>query len=497
MKEKLITLIENFKNLKILVIGDAILDSYVKGTPEKICREAPVMVYNIQETEHQCGGAANTAINVATLGAETYFLTVLGKDENSKELIEVLRKNKVHTEYIIRDKSRVTISKKRITASSNILMRIDEGTTSNISEVCQKEILERITELYPYMDAIIISDYAFGIIPDSLLNAIKSIVADNSKTVVVDARDLRRYKSMNPAAVKPNYEEAIKLLNIPKITEERASQILPFEEQLFEITGAQKVAVTLDSDGVLFFDKGKKFYLVPCVRRDNKNAIGAGDTFISALTLSLVSNLGGENAAEIASGAAAVVVQKDGTSGCTNNELRAYFNSVPKYISSIEDITKIIKDLKKQGNKIVFTNGCFDIIHKGHITLLNKARESGDVLIVGVNSDESISKVKGPERPINTLEDRLTVLAGLQSVNFLIAFEQESPVQLIKAINPDVFVKGGNYTETSIPEAPLLKKIGCAVKIVPYLEDHSTTHIINKIRDYTHEAEAGVLLQDK
>ena len=131
---------------------------------------------------------------------------------------------------------------------------------------------------------------------------------------------------------------------------------------------------------------------------------------------------------------------------------------------------------------VAFTNGCFDIIHKGHIALLNKAREAGDVLIVGVNNDNSIRKLKGPDRPINNLEDRITVLAGLQSVDYLIAFEEESPVHLIREVHPDVFVKGGNYSETSIPEAPLLKKLGCQVKIVPYIEDHSTTYIINKIQ---------------
>lgn len=151
-----------------------------------------------------------------------------------------------------------------------------------------------------------------------------------------------------------------------------------------------------------------------------------------------------------------------------------------------------MNDLKKQGKKIVFTNGCFDIIHKGHITLLNKAREAGDVLIVGVNNDNSIRKLKGPDRPINNLDDRITVLAGFQSVDYLIAFEEESPVQLIKQVHPHVFVKGGNYTETSIPEASVLKKLGCTVKIVPYIEEHSTTNIINKIRDINHEVEIEV-----
>jgi D-beta-D-heptose 7-phosphate kinase/D-beta-D-heptose 1-phosphate adenosyltransferase len=259
-------------------------------------------------------------------------------------------------------------------------------------------------------------------------------------------------------------------------------QVVEYAKKLHEITGASKVAVTLDVDGVLLLEKGKLPYRIIAVPHDNKNAIGAGDTFTSALTLVLAQKVEGKVAAEIAAAAAAVVVQKEGTIGCPNSELKSYFTAVPKYISNPQQLSEIVLDLRKQGKKIVFTNGCFDIIHKGHIALLNKAREAGDVLIVGVNSDNSIKKLKGPDRPINNIEDRLTVLSGLQSVDYLTTFEEESPVQLLREVHPHVFVKGGNYTETSIPEAPLLKKLGCIVKIVPYLEEHSTTQIINKIQ---------------
>lgn len=489
MQEQVNLLIENFKNLKVLVIGDAILDTYVKGAPDRVCREAPVLVFNVEEQEYQCGGAANTAINVATLGAETFYLTVLGKDQSAKELIDILKTNKVHTEHILKDKLRTTIAKKRITASSNILMRIDEGTTTEISEECQQQMFERVKELFPIIDAIIISDYGFGVITDWFINNIKSLNHENKKPIVIDARDLHKLKILQPEAVKPNYEETIKLLSIEKASSNRAQQISFYEQQLFELTGANKIAVTLDVEGVLFFEKGKEPYRVFCVPQDNTKAIGAGDTFISALTLSLASALDGEVAVEMAAAAAAVVVKKDGTVGCTNSELKAYFNSVPKYIVSIDDLLPIVKDLKKKGKKIVFANGCFDILHKGHISLLNKAREAGDVLVVGVNSDDSIRKLKGPGRPINSLEDRITVLAGLQSVDYLVSFEEASPLHLIKAVHPDVFVKGGNYSENTIPEAPLLKKIGTVVQILPYKEEHATTHIINKIRDKNKEVE--------
>ncbi len=482
MQEKLSDIIENFRNLKIVVIGDAILDTYVKGSPDRVSREAPVMVFNANEQEHYCGGAANTAINVAALGAETYFLTVLGKDSSSRELMDVLKKNKVNTDFIIRDKGRVTIAKKRIMASSHMLMRIDEGTTTGITGSCEKELLKKIAEVYDKVDAVILSDYGFGVMTNGVIEGIKEITSKERKVIVADGRDVSRFKTIKPDAVKPNYEETIKLLQIEKANQGRDIQIAEFAKKLHEITGADKVAVTLDADGVLFLEKNKTPFRIIAVPQDNRKAIGAGDTFTSALTLSLASQVKGDVAVQIAAASAAVVVQKDGTAGCTNNELKAYFTSVPKYISRPEQLTEIVNELKKQGKKIVFTNGCFDIIHKGHITLLNKAREAGDVLIVGVNNDNSIRKLKGPERPINNLEDRLTVLAGLQSIDYLIAFEEESPVQLIKQVHPHVFVKGGNYTETSIPEAPLLKKMGCIVKIVPYIEEHSTTRIINKIQ---------------
>lgn len=490
MKEKLKTVIDNFQKLKVLIIGDAILDTYVKGTTERICREAPVPVFTVQSKEHQCGGAANTAINVATLGAEVFFLTVLGKDANARELLDLLKKNKVHTAHILQDKHRVTIAKKRMTASSNIVLRVDEGTTDTISQACEKELLKKFIELYPVVDAIILSDYGYGVLTHSFIESIKDFATANHIPIVVDAKDLTRFKVLKPTAVKPNYEEALQLLNIKKaVNGSRVQQMIAFHKKILELTGAHKVALTLDADGVLYIEKGKPPYRIACVPHEDTKTIGAGDTFISALALSLASKLKGEVAAEIAAAAAAIVVEKDGTVGCTNNELKSYFNPIPKHVLSIADLERIVTDLKKNGKRIVFTNGCFDILHKGHVTLLNKARMLGDVLIVGVNNDASIRKLKGPERPINNLEDRLTVLAGLKSIDYLIDFEEDSPIDLIKAVHPHVFVKGGDYTETSIPEAPLVKKLGGEVKIVPYVEDHSTTQIINRIRDINEEIE--------
>ena len=488
MKKDIKNIIDGFKNRKILVVGDAVLDAYVHGSTDRICREAPVPVFNLQDEKFCCGGAANTAINLAALGAETYFLTVIGKDAHAKEMVDILQKHHVHCEYILKDKTRKTIAKKRVIASSSILLRIDEGSVTDINQHLENKLLQNFFEAEDFVDAIVLSDYGFGVITDSFIQSVKRMTSNFSKPVIVDSKNLTRFKNLHATSAKPNYEEYLKVVDLPKVSKaKRVEQVFNNREKLLENSGAASIAVTLDEDGVALVQKEKKNVHFPCIPRDQKNTIGAGDTFISALTLGIASGLTTELSTEIAAAAAAIVVQKDGTTLCSNMQLQSYFNAIPKYISTTEELLNIIKELREEGKRIVFTNGCFDLIHKGHIALLNKARKAGDVLIVGVNDDESTKKVKGNDRPVNTLEDRITVLAGLQSIDHLIAFSEESPLQLIKAVHPDVFVKGGDYTESSIPEMPLLKKLGCEVKIIPHTHETSTTDIIHRINEIVEE----------
>lgn len=488
MKTDIENAIEGFKKLKILVVGDAVLDTYVYGSTDRICREAPVPVFNKQDEKFCCGGAANTAINLAALGAETYFLTVIGKDANGKELLDILQKYQVHCEYVLKDKTRKTIAKKRVIASSNIILRMDEGSVSDISEDLENGLLQKLFDLEDFVDAILLSDYGFGVLTDRFIKSLKQITSTFSKPIVVDSKKLSRFKNLHPTAVKPNYEEYLDLMNFSKVPKnKRMEQVFQNSDALLKNSGATNIAVTLDADGVALIQKAKKPYYISCVPRDAKNTIGAGDTFISSLTLGISSGLPTETATELAAAAAAIVVQKDGTTLCSNVQLKSYFTAIPKYINTDAELTNVIKELREEGKKIVFTNGCFDLIHKGHIALLNKARDAGDILIVGVNDDESAKKVKGNDRPVNTLEDRITVLAGLQSIDYLIAFKEESPLQLIKAVHPDVFVKGADYNEGSIPEMPLLKKLGCQLKIIPHDYDISTTNIIQRINEIVEE----------
>jgi D-beta-D-heptose 7-phosphate kinase/D-beta-D-heptose 1-phosphate adenosyltransferase len=214
---------------------------------------------------------------------------------------------------------------------------------------------------------------------------------------------------------------------------------------------------------------------------------GAGDTYTSALTLALAVGAQGPAAADIASAAASVVVSKDGTSTCTGEELREYLLGHGKYMDDVSRLRDRARSYREQGKRVVFTNGCFDILHRGHVTYLSHAKMLGDVLIVAVNSDASVGRMKGPTRPIVPLEDRLQVLAAMSCVDHVIAFEEDTPVALIDAVRPDVFVKGGDYTRETLPEAPLVESLGGCVEILPFVEDRSTTGIIERIRDaYAH-----------
>jgi D-beta-D-heptose 7-phosphate kinase / D-beta-D-heptose 1-phosphate adenosyltransferase len=483
MKEELKNRIRNFNNYKVLVIGDAILDTYIKGSSDRLCREAPVPVINVREQEHDCGGAANTAINVAALGAETYFLTVIGKDQNSRELMETLKKNKVKTEYIIRDAERETLAKKRIVASSSILLRIDEGSSGPVNETSNLEINRIIRKLYKIIDAIIISDYGYGIISSSLIRNLEKLRVKKDKVLIIDSKELRKFKALRPTAVKPNYEETIKLLKLPKLEEhDRVNQVLENGKKLMDLTGALHVAATIDADGTVLFEKGKKPYRMFTVPQENKRAIGAGDTFISALALAFCSGMKGQEAVDTASAAAAVIIRKEGTGVCSGEELLSEFHEKTKYVKDLDILEKNIRSYKKDGKKIVFTNGCFDILHRGHVSFLNEAKKLGDILVVAINNDESIRKIKGEDRPINTMDDRIAVLTAIDSIDYLISFKEENSSYLIKKLRPEIFVKGGNYDIDSIQEAETVKKTGGEIKIIPILIKHSTTKLIRKIR---------------
>jgi D-beta-D-heptose 7-phosphate kinase/D-beta-D-heptose 1-phosphate adenosyltransferase len=248
------------------------------------------------------------------------------------------------------------------------------------------------------------------------------------------------------------------------------------------VAAAQIAAITLDRDGALFFERGREPYRTYARPVEHSRAAGAGDTFAAALGLALAAGGDLAAAAEIASAASAVVVAKEGTAVTTAAEVIGYLAAGDKYCPDRGALATRLESHRREGRRVVLTNGCFDLIHRGHIAYLSAAKALGDVLVVGVNSDVSVRRLKGPERPINALEDRVQVLAALSSVDHVVPFDEDTPVALVRAVRPDVFVKGGDYTPSMLPEAPVVESLGGVVRILPYVEDRSTTSMIARIR---------------
>jgi D-beta-D-heptose 7-phosphate kinase / D-beta-D-heptose 1-phosphate adenosyltransferase len=468
---------------RVLVIGDAMLDSYLSGAAERLCREAPVPIVSVAARDDAPGGAANAAANVSSLGGEARLLTVVGDDTDAERLRAALAASGVPSDELLADPERGTLLKQRVAADGHLLLRFDDGSTEPVRASIEARLIERLGELHSWCEAVLISDYGYGVLADAVLHALAQLQGHSPRPLVVDAKVLDRYRQLSPTAVKPNYVEAASLLGERQVSGigARADQMARHADRLLALCGADLAAVTLDSEGSLLLERGSAPYRTYARPSSNSRAAGAGDTFAACLTLALAAGADGPAAAELSSAAAAVAVGKQGTATCTADELVTYLNGASKQAADQYQLAQQVALARGQGRRIVFTNGCFDILHRGHVTYLNRAKELGEVLIVGLNSDRSVERLKGRGRPINPLEDRAQVLAALSCVDHIVPFDDDTPVELIRLLRPDVFVKGGDYTVETLPEAPLVRELGGEVQILSLVEDRSTSHLIERI----------------
>lgn len=476
--DSLSKILNQFTKLKVLIIGDAILDAFIQGRSSRICREAPVPVVDFQEITHTPGGAANTAVNIATLGANSYFLTVVGDDQAGQILLEKLNSFKVNTENIIKVKNRATLVKQRINADFQMIARLDSGSIDYLTNNTEKLLIDKLKQIYQQFQAVVISDYHKGLFTPKVITELANLQKKDPKILVVDSSFPTKFAKLNPTAVKPNYLEAITALNIKEVKKgiDRIGQIWQKRKQLLRKTGADIVAATFDVNGACFFDKEQTSANSYSPAQDHKNASGAGDTFTASLALSLSAGASLKQTARICYQATQQVLNQPGTTAVFLNQLKSDLKI------NINQTKQYIQKEKSLGKKIVFTNGCFDLLHVGHINYLKEAKESGDILIIGINTDKSVKKLKGNDRPINALEDRMAVLKALDGVDLVIPFSQDTPINLIRKLKPDVYVKGGDYSEDSLPEASVVKGYGGKVKIIPITVNRSTTKIIKSIK---------------
>ncbi|HEY7521920.1 MAG TPA: D-glycero-beta-D-manno-heptose 1-phosphate adenylyltransferase [Methylomirabilota bacterium] len=486
-------LIAAFPGLRVLVVGEAMLDAYLYGTSGRLCREAPVPIVAVDARVDVPGGAANAAVNARALGARVSLLSVIGDDAEGAALRAALVARDIDVSHVLAAAGRRTLAKHRVFAGAQMLVRFDAGTTSPVDRAQEAHVVDRLRVAFAEHDAVIVSDYGYGILTPRVISRLGALQTAAPRIIVADSKALGAFRGVGVTAVKPNYDETLRLLGGRGAARgaTRAEIMGRHGERLLDITGAQIAAVTLDTDGALFFERGRAPYRTYARPADHVRAAGAGDTFVSALALALAA--GGDLAAtaEIASAAAAVVVDKEGTATCSLGELHAYVAGDEKVAPDLAALLGRVDAARRAGKRIVLTNGCFDILHRGHIGYLNAAKALGDVLVVGVNTDASVRRLKGAARPINALEDRAAVLAGLSAVDHIVAFDEPTAVDLCAAVRPHVFVKGGDYTRERLPEAGVVESQGGEVRLLPYLHDRSTSSIIARVRAVREAAAMG------
>ncbi len=482
--------------IRVAVIGDVILDEYLDGQVNRISPEAPVPVHLVKSTVHGAGGAANAARNIKLAGGEVYLLSVLGEDEAAKQLKKLLAKDGIATKHLVTVDDRPTIRKTRITSNSHQMVRIDWERVHPISQAAQEQLLANLRALQ--FDALLVSDYAKGTMTANLLSNALELAIERGVPSTVDPKGRDFSKYLRATLVKPNRKEAIHALGLDPMGEYAGEEL---GRRLQRAFGIKNVLVTLGPKGMVLVpaDENGATIVLPSIPREVYDVSGAGDAVISMMTLGLACGASMAVSMHIANTAGALVVEKWGTQPIRLSELEAALRESPepgrheystkRKVIDRDTLRIVLKDPADRDRKVVFTNGCFDLLHAGHVTYLEEARSRGDLLVVGVNTDDSVRRLKGPKRPYVALGDRMRLLAALGCVDHVVAFSEETPHELIKALLPDVLVKGGDYDASATAGGPgfivgsdVVRAAGGKVDTIALVAGLSTTELAEKIR---------------
>ena len=477
-------------NTRVVVIGDLILDEYLDGAVSRISPEAPVPVHLVKNSSVTAGGAANVARNIQLVGGHCSLAGVCGNDGAADQLKQILKKDSVNTKYIQTDFDRPTVRKTRITASHQQLVRIDWEEVKPISTDIQERLLDRLKGID--CDCLVVSDYGKGCLPPRFLKALVSLAKDRDIPVVIDpkGKDYSGYSGAN--LITPNYKEACEALGLDST---KSWEPETLATSLQEKYGIQNVLVTLGASGMLGLTAEGGFHRLKAVTREVFDVSGAGDTVVSIMALGMGAGASFSDSMMLANTAAGCVVEKWGTQPIVRQELidslsasRSHgfgWSATPRKILSLEALKARIVDLREENRKVVFTNGCFDLLHAGHISYLEEARSLGHALVVGVNTDESVRKLKGESRPIVPCDQRMTLLAALECVDFVVGFGEDTPAELISTLVPDVLVKGADYELHEIVGADTVTKAGGTVERISFVDGLSTSEIVSRVKSGT------------
>ncbi|MBA3069693.1 MAG: D-glycero-beta-D-manno-heptose 1-phosphate adenylyltransferase [Hyphomonas sp.] len=472
-------IVEAARDKRVLCVGDVMLDRFVYGVVERISPEAPVPVLRQTRAASMPGGAANVARNLASLGLDAVIVGAIGEDEAGRELAGLLDQSPGISAHLVVLKGRPTTLKTRMVAGGQQLLRLDAEEVGPPDADSERALIAQITALIPAVSAILISDYAKGLLSAALIDAVLEGAHLHNLPVIADpkGKDFNRYGAVD--ILKPNAGELASAVGLPTATTEDVERALEAAQAQLP---AKAIVVTRAAQGMSYIAQGGPPGHVSGKARDVFDVSGAGDTSLAALAIAIVAGASLDEAVQLAILASGIAVGKSGTATVSASELldTAALEQWSQKAGtlSVDAMVGQIERWREGGLRIGFTNGVFDILHPGHIRVLEESRSRCDRLIVGLNSDASVKRLKGPERPVNDAVSRAQVLCGLASVDGVVVFEEDTPLELITALKPDVLIKGGDYSRETIVGADLVEARGGEVVIVATVPGHSTTSTI-------------------
>ncbi|HEY2686515.1 MAG TPA: D-glycero-beta-D-manno-heptose-7-phosphate kinase [Steroidobacteraceae bacterium] len=480
--ESLLRALNEFHTARVLVVGDVMLDRFIYGSVERISPEAPIPVVNVERTSDMPGGAANVARNIAAMGARVKLLGVVGADEWARDLRTQLAASPSIEAHLVTDATRPTSVKTRYVADSQQVMRADRESRTAVGVEIERALLDQFAVALRDTAVVILSDYAKGVLSDSLTKALINTARRAGKTVLVDpkSRDLGKYRGAN--VLTPNRQELQQASGFECRDEASVHQ---GGQAILRDGVCDALVVTRGKDGMSVIDGDGATHL-PTSARQVFDVSGAGDTAVAAIALGTACGATLIESAQLGNIAAGLVVGKRGTATVSAGEmvaeLAAYSgNTDREKIYTLETALHLTRIWRASSQKVAFANGCFDLLHPGHISLLEQARASADRLIVGLNADVSIRLLKGPNRPVQGEVARATVLAALKFVDAVVIFSEETPLRLIEALEPDVLVKGSDYTLDNVVGAREVMARGGRVVLIDLLKGHSTSETVKRV----------------
>ena len=478
--DRLAEIIGRFAGRRVLVAGDVILDRYVWGDVERTSPEAPVPVVRLREQTARLGGAANVVSNLRALGAKASLVGVTGSDEEAGELREMLKEIEVSPQGLTPDRGRPTTVKTRIMSLGQQLLRMDREECGELNDAVARRVMNRFERRLASAEVVLLSDYAKGVLCDRVCREMIALARKAGKVLVVDPKGTEYEKYRGASLIKPNKKEAeaatgIKIESLQDL--ERAAKSVQRR------VGSRAVMISRGGEGVSVFERRRAPVHLSAEARAVFDVTGAGDSFIATTSLALAAGGSMAESAQLGNLAGSIVVGKLGAATAAPAELLGTLQSggTREKLRSANQMLREIEALRAAGRKIVMTNGCFDLIHLGHIKFLEQARRLGDVLIVALNSDRSVREVKGPPRPVLDEKERAALIGSLDAVDYVVIFDEPTPERLLKLLRPDVLVKGKGLRLQQVVGRSIVKAYGGRVELLPLLGEMVTEAMIGKI----------------